>query len=134
MAETVIVTGEGFAAPPEGEVFVTVEDAGAGGELCIDLGVDGDPAALAPHLARTALIRIAFPRTGDGRGFTLAREVRRMGYGGRLRAAGALIPDQWPMARACGFDEIEIDADRARRQPERSWHSAPREGYLDRLR
>ncbi|MBL3580727.1 oxidoreductase, partial [Rhodovulum visakhapatnamense] len=52
-----------------------------------------------------------------------------------LRAAGQLIPEQYPMARACGFDEVEIDADRARRQPEADWRAAARrQGYLARLR
>lgn len=87
----------------------------------LDLGPDADPEALAPHLPGLQAIRIAFPVFSDGRGFTLAARLRRMGFAGRLRAAGALLPDQYAMARRAGFDEVEIDADRAARQPEAQW-------------
>lgn len=81
---------------------------GAGAGLALDLPNTAAVAELAPPLARAALIRIAFPGFADGRGFSLARRLRDLGYGGRLRAAGALIPDQRALARACGFDEIEV--------------------------
>lgn len=47
-----------------------------------------DPQALAPFLARLALIDIAFPAFTDGRGFSLARLLRRAGFSGELRASG----------------------------------------------
>ena len=67
------------------------------------------------------LIRIDFPSFADGRGFTLAAELRRRGYRGRLRAKGHVIADQYAMARRSGFDEVEISADLATRQPEDQW-------------
>ncbi len=67
------------------------------------------------------MIRIAFPKSADGRGFTLARRLRMMGYGGRLRAHGHVLADQYAMARRSGFDEVEISADLAARQPEDQW-------------
>ena len=69
---------------------------------------DRDPAELAPWLDRLALIRVAFPAMGDGRGFSIARRLRAMGYAGRLRAAGPLIADQFRVARRVGFDEVEL--------------------------
>ena len=46
------------------------------------------------------------------------RELRDMGYGGRLRAAGPLVADQLRAARRVGFDEIELPEAMAERQPE----------------
>jgi uncharacterized protein (DUF934 family) len=67
------------------------------------------------------MIRVSFPAFSDGRGFTLARHLRGLGYAGRLRATGHIIADQYAMARRCGFDEVEIADDLAARQPEAQW-------------
>jgi uncharacterized protein (DUF934 family) len=91
------------------------------GVVRLHLGPAADPAALAAHLPGLAAIRIAFPTFADGRGFTLAARLRRMGFAGRLRAAGHLLADQYAMARRSGFDEVAIDAALARRQPEPQW-------------
>jgi uncharacterized protein (DUF934 family) len=91
--------------------------------------------AAAAHFSRAAVIRIPFRSFADGRGFTLARELRRLGYRGLIRATGHMIPDQWPLARACGIDEVEIGAAQAERQPEAAWTTRRRRpGYLDVLR
>ena len=74
-----------------------------------------------PAFERIALIRIAFPSHLDGRGFSLARHLRLLGYTGRLRAAGHILADQYAMARRSGFDEVEIDPALAARQPEEQW-------------
>ena len=133
---TVIVTDRGFAAPDPAESFVPVAEIGEGtGPIRIDLAADADPAAVAPHFARTVVIRIPFHSFADGRGLTLARELRRLGFRGRIRAAGHLISDQWPLARACGIDEAEIAAVQADRQPAPGWQARKgRIGYLDLLR
>jgi uncharacterized protein (DUF934 family) len=88
----------------------------------IDLGPDADLSQL-PPLERVGMIRIAFPSFSDGRGFTLARRLRDLGYLGRLRARGHVIADQYAMARRSGFDEVEISDELARRQPEADWLS-----------
>ena len=67
------------------------------------------------------MIRIAFPSFADGRGFTLARQLRDMGFSGRLRAFGHILSDQYAMARRSGFDEVEISDELAQRQPEPEW-------------
>ncbi|MGB3244391.1 MAG: DUF934 domain-containing protein [Sulfitobacter sp.] len=69
------------------------------------------------------MIRIDFPSSADGRGFTIARALRLRGYAGRLRAHGALIADQYAMARRSGFDEVEVNDDIAARQPEDQWRA-----------
>lgn len=132
--DSVLVTEAGFRPGDPAEVFVGLAEAGDAGPLRLDLPADGDPAAAAPHFARADVIRIPFRSFADGRGFTLARELRRLGYRGRIRASGHVISDQWRMARACGIDEVEISAEQARRQPEAAWAGAGRLGYLDVLR
>jgi uncharacterized protein (DUF934 family) len=87
----------------------------------VDLRPDADPSQLTHRLADIGLIRIAFPSFSDGRGFTLARLLRLAGYTGRLRAHGHVIADQYAMARRSGFDEVEISADLAARQPQDQW-------------
>ncbi|MFD1882968.1 DUF934 domain-containing protein [Paracoccus pacificus] len=89
-------------------------------EARISLAPDTDPATLADHLALD-LIAVEFPATTDGRGFSLARRLRELGYAGQLRATGRLIADQYAMARRVGFDEVEVAADIAARQPAAQW-------------
>jgi uncharacterized protein (DUF934 family) len=84
------------------------------------LAPDTPLADLAQHLHRD-LIAIDFPSMGDGRGFSLARRLRELGFKGRLRAAGRLIADQYAMARRVGFDEVEVAPDIAARQPQEQW-------------
>ena len=81
-------------------------------------------ADLAHYLDRVELIAIAFPAYSDGRGFTLAKRLRREGFTGKLRAEGPLIADQLAYALACGFDEIEIPEALANRQPVSHWLKA----------
>lgn len=103
----------------------------------LELDPGDDLAALAAHLDRIGLIRIRFGSFADGRGFTVARRLRAMGYAGRLRAAGPVLADHYAMARRAGFDEVELDAGIAARQPEEQWRARAdwRAGdYLARLR
>jgi uncharacterized protein (DUF934 family) len=134
----VLVTERGFAADDWGrevlafEVFWSGQDLPEEG-LAVEFPNDRDPADLAPWLERLELIRVAFPAMADGRGFSIARRLRAMGYAGRLRAAGPLIADQFRAARRVGFDEIELPDALAARQPEPQWKAAMRPSYQDRL-
>ncbi|MFJ5368308.1 DUF934 domain-containing protein [Bosea sp. CER48] len=78
-------------------------------------------AALAPFLPQLALVAIAFPAYSDGRGFSLARQIRRAGFTGEIRASGPLIADQFAYALSCGFDTIELPEASAARQPVPQW-------------
>jgi uncharacterized protein (DUF934 family) len=80
--------------------------------------------ALKDVLPRLALVAIAFPAYSDGRGFSLARHLRRHGFTGTLRASGPLIADQFAYALSCGFDEIELPEAIAERQPVAQWLGA----------
>lgn len=126
---TVIVSDAGFG--PE------TWTAGFEGEIVLDLASDTDPASLGSQLAGVEMIRIDFPSFADGRGFTLARQLRLMGYAGRLRAKGHVLADQYAMARRTGFDEVEISDDLAARQPQDQWLARSQWGahnYQARLR
>ncbi|MDJ0857710.1 MAG: DUF934 domain-containing protein [Dinoroseobacter sp.] len=117
---SVIVTDTGFSADDWTAGFTPLADTPANDVAAIDLGSDTDPADL-PRLLNAHIIRIDFPSFADGRGFTLARRLRDLGYTGRLRAQGHVIADQYAMARRSGFDEVEISDDLAARQPEADW-------------
>lgn len=87
----------------------------------LDLASDDDPMTVT--FDSTEMILVDFPSFADGRGFTIARQLRLRGYTGRLRAKGHVIADQYAMARRSGFDEVEIDAALAQRQPEADWRA-----------
>jgi uncharacterized protein (DUF934 family) len=105
---TVIVRDDGFYA----DDYV--------GTTAIDIASDTKPEDL-PDVSGADLVRVAFPAFSDGRGFTLARHLRAVGYTGRLRAKGHVIADQYAMARRVGFDEVEISDELAERQPAEQW-------------
>ncbi|WP_342773370.1 DUF934 domain-containing protein [Paracoccus luteus] len=90
------------------------------GEPTVSLPPDTDPASLGQYL-NAELIAVEFPAMTDGRGFSLARLLRELGFAGRIRATGGLIADQYAMARRVGIDEVQISAALARRQPEPQW-------------
>jgi uncharacterized protein (DUF934 family) len=135
----VVVTEAGFAPDDWAERQVLPFDVFWSGQdlpeeaLAVEFPNDRDPADLAPWLDRLEMIRVAFPAMGDGRGFSIARRLRAMGYAGRLRAAGPLIADQAAAARSVGFDEIEVPEGVAARQPEALWSRGRRASYQARL-
>ena len=90
------------------------------GVSALDLASDVDPGGVELTDSVT-MIRVDFPNFADGRGFTIARQLRLRGYKGRLRARGHVIAEQYAMARRAGFDEVEIDASLVQRQPEADW-------------
>ncbi len=118
---SVIVTDDGFRTDDWAAGYAAAENwPSNGGTLAMDVASNADPAGLADRLD-APMIRVDFPSFSDGRGFTIAAELRRMGYGGRLRAKGHVIADQYAMARRAGFDEVEIDDALALRQTEDQW-------------
>jgi len=123
---SVIVTDEGFVPDDWPDHAVPLEAFDAEPDMipdALDLPADTEPEALEGRLEGVRFIRIDIPGFADGRGFTLARQLRGMGYSGRLRASGPLISDQYGMARRCGFDEVEIPEALAARQPEADWRA-----------
>jgi uncharacterized protein (DUF934 family) len=113
---SVIVTDTGFGPDTFDGAFVPLDQA-APGDTALHLAPDTDTARL-PGIIGAEAICIAFPSFADGRGFTLARRLRHLGFRGRLRASGHVLSDQYAMARRAGFDEVEIPDELAARQPE----------------
>jgi len=116
---SVIVTDSGFGPDTWDKGFCGPD--AANDCVALDVASDIDPVGLANRLGGVEMIRVDFPSFADGRGFTIAAQLRRMGYQGRLRAKGHVIADQYAMARRSGFDEVEIEDDLAARQPEAQW-------------
>lgn len=107
---TIIVNDNGFQP----------DTANAHANARLDIASDTDPQSIS-DLDGIELISVGFPSFADGRGFSLAKHLRLKGYTGRLRAAGHVLADQYAMARRSGFDEVEISAELAARQPEDQW-------------
>ncbi len=64
---------------------------------------------LAPFLPQLALIAIEFPTVGEGRGYSLAQQLRsRAGFTGELRAIGQIFRDHALFLARCGFTSFEI--------------------------
>lgn len=122
-ATTIIVRDAGFASEDWTGRLVPLSGGLAANADGVDVASADDVTALAGQLERLRMIRIEFPSFADGRGFTLARRLRQMGYTGRLRARGHVLADQYAMARRAGFDEVEISTDLAARQPEAQWRA-----------
>lgn len=116
---TILVTDTGFSADTWDQGYTAFGEA-ANDVIALDVPSDVNPAdiAITPSLQ---MIRVDFPSSADGRGFTIARMLRLAGYNGRLRARGHVIADQYAMARRTGFDEVEITQDLAARQPQDQW-------------
>mgnify|MGYP000170762180 CR=1 FL=1 len=85
-------------------------------------GVDVD----SKLFADLSLIVIEFDSHNDGRGYSIAASLRSAGFDHELRARGALLSDQYPQLRACGFDSIEIPDELAERHTALDWLKAYR--------
>ena len=115
---TQLITDTGFV-PDDWTAGFTALGA-ANDATSLDVPADTDPGKIA-LCSGLRMIRVAFPSSADGRGFTIARQLRLRGYSGRLRAHGHVLADQYAMARRAGFDEIEVPDDLAARQPQAQW-------------
>ena len=82
-----------------------------------DLGVwlhsDERPEELKNDIAKFAVIAVNFPRFADGRGYSIAYNLRaRLGYTGELRALGDVLRDQMFYMQRVGFDAFAPRPDR----------------------
>lgn len=131
---SILINDTGFTSDDWVEPFITLDAANDASAL--DVPSEADPARI-PLCDGLRMIRVDFPSSADGRGFTIARQLRLRGYTGRLRARGHVLADQYAMARRSGFDEVEISDERAARQPEDQWQFRANwrdHNYQDRLR
>lgn len=70
-----------------------------------------DPRLLAADFDKLALIAVRFPKFTDGRGYSIARLLRRLGWQGELRAVGDVLRDQLFYMARCGFDAYALRSD-----------------------
>lgn len=70
-----------------------------------------DPRALVADFDKLALIAVRFPKYTDGRGYSVARVLRRLGWKGELRAVGDVLRDQLFLMTRCGFDAFALRED-----------------------
>lgn len=128
-----VFADEGDPLPSDGDVvidFYPFIETGEvvfcrNGRIGVALPNDADLGLIAARLGRIALVTIAFPQFTDGRGFSLAHELRHTyRYKGELWARGHLIPDQYTFARCCGFDAVLVETDVFARQGEADWSEA----------
>ena len=117
---TVIINDEGLSTS-EQEITYERADTLNKETRVLDISADQDLNALSDYLDTLTLIRIEFLSFSDGRGFSLARILRLMGFSGHLRAYGHVISDQYAMARRSVFDDVEVSKALATRQPEAEW-------------
>lgn len=76
------------------------------------------PEVLKGDVARLPLIAVDFPKFTDGRGYSIAYNLRaRLGFGGELRAIGDVLRDQMFYMQRVGFNAFAP-------RPDRSIHDA----------
>jgi phosphoadenosine phosphosulfate reductase len=89
------------------------------------LAPDADLSDIVDALPRIQSIFVEFAAFTDGRGFSLARLLRkRHGFTGLLVADGQLIPDQFAFALQCGFDAVRIADSELKRHTPEAWDEA----------
>lgn len=110
--ETVVV--------PEGKIIVPLlvwqaqrEHLAARSEIGVWIGADERPEALKGELDKFAVVAVNFPKFTDGRGMSIAFNLRRrLGYTGELRAIGDVLRDQLFSMHRVGFDAYAPRPDR----------------------
>jgi uncharacterized protein (DUF934 family) len=107
-------------AVPEGKVIVPLKVWQAQravlegrAELAVWIASSERPEELKDELARFKLIAVDFPKFADGRGYSIAYNLRaRLGYAGELRAIGDVLRDQLFYMQRVGFDAFAVREDR----------------------
>jgi|GEM_PF-2651320 len=88
------------------QAVIDTEQVGVGVSLLGE--TDLFESGLLEHTAALELIAVEFPSFTDGRGFSLATQLRQFGFKGELRATGAILVDQLHYLQRCGFDAFEL--------------------------
>jgi len=113
-------SAQDYEALPDLESFLASNKGDA-----VRLPNDVDLETLKLRLPTIKTIIVEFPSFADGRGFSIARELRKKyGYKALLIAEGPLIPDQYSFALQCGFDAVKVDEQTYSRQSESDWFNA----------
>ncbi len=118
-----LAEGEGAdgVTVPEGKIIVPLavwlarrETLSARPELGVWIAADERPEALKGDLDRFAVVAVDFPRFSDGRGYSIAFNLRkRLGWTGELRAIGDVLRDQLFAMSRVGFNAYATRQDRS---------------------
>ena len=85
----------------------------AAGEIAVWIASDERPETLKGLLDQFPLIAVDFPKFTDGRGYSIAYNLRtRLGWTGELRAIGDVLRDQLFSMQRVGFNAYAVRADR----------------------
>jgi len=109
------------AIVPDGNIIVPLavwqahKDAlSARAELGVWIASDERPEVLKGELDKFAVVAVDFPKFTDGRGYSIAYNLRmRLGYKGELRAIGDVLRDQLFQMHRTGFDAFATRQDRS---------------------
>jgi uncharacterized protein (DUF934 family) len=83
------------------------------GDVGVWLASDERPEALKDDAASLPIIAVDFPKFADGRGYSIAYNLRaRHNYGGELRAVGDVLRDQLFYMQRVGFNSFAVREDR----------------------
>lgn len=83
-------------------------------EIGVWLSSDERPEDLKDDIKKFAVIAVNFPKFSDGRGYSIAYNLRaRLGYTGELRAIGDILRDQMFYLQRVGFDAFAPRPDRS---------------------
>jgi uncharacterized protein (DUF934 family) len=84
------------------------------GDIGLWFASDEQAHAVKDDLGQFAVIAVDFPKFSDGRGYSIAFNLRkRLGYAGELRAIGDVLRDQLFQMHRCGFDAYATRQDRS---------------------
>lgn len=81
------------------------------GDIAVRVNGEDDLTPVLETLGSFPMIAVEFPAFRDGRGFSLARILRRAGFKGELRAVGNPARDQLGYMERCGFNAYEFSAE-----------------------
>ena len=121
---TVLRLDEGQAAAdavvPEGKVIVPLsvwqaqrDSLASRAAVGVWIASDERPEVLKGELDKFAVVAVDFPKFTDGRGYSIAYNLRmRLGYTGELRAIGDVLRDQLFQMHRTGFDAFATRPDR----------------------
>jgi uncharacterized protein (DUF934 family) len=83
------------------------------GEIGVWIASDERPEAIKDDLSRFPVVAVDFPKFTDGRGYSIAYNLRtRLGWTGELRAIGDVLRDQLFSMQRVGFNAYSVRSDR----------------------
>ena len=98
------------AATPQVRFSDWLSEGSVKGDAVLTNGEDDLPALLA-NANKLSMIAIEFAAFTDGRGYSMARMLRRDGYQGEIRAVGDVAMDRIDFMHRVGFNAFELRND-----------------------